>query len=111
MIELFYDLIFVYAISKMTGIIHHLHHGEIGIINFLQYLAVCFIVLQIWLYQTNYINHYGKHSIAENILLYINMFATVFMARNINTDYETKPLTVAMFIHHDRDDCTIVPVV
>ena len=100
MIELFYDLIFVYAISKMAGIIHHLHHGEIGIINFLQYLAVCFIVLQIWLYQTNYINHYGKHSIAENILLYINMFATVFMARNINTDWSVtfKPFNMASIV-------------
>ena len=28
-IELFYDLIFVYAISKISGIIHHPHHGVI----------------------------------------------------------------------------------
>ena len=100
MIELFYDLIFVYAISKMTGIIHHLHHGEIGIINFLQYLAVCFIVLQIWLYQTNYINRYGKHSTIENTLLYINMFATVFMTRNINTDWSVtyKSFNIASII-------------
>lgn len=25
--ELFYDLVFVYAISKTTALIHHLHHG------------------------------------------------------------------------------------
>lgn len=25
--ELFYDLVFVYAISKTTSLIHHLHNG------------------------------------------------------------------------------------
>ncbi|SER14584.1 low temperature requirement A protein (LtrA) [Streptococcus gallolyticus] len=25
--ELFYDLVFVYAISQITTLIHHVHHG------------------------------------------------------------------------------------
>ena len=28
--ELFYDLVFVYAISKTTELIHHLHGGVVG---------------------------------------------------------------------------------
>ena len=28
--ELFYDLVFVYAISKTTALIHHLHHGVLS---------------------------------------------------------------------------------
>ena len=27
--ELFYDLVYVYAISQITGLIHHLHHGVV----------------------------------------------------------------------------------
>ena len=29
--ELFYDLVFVYAISKTTALIHHLHHGVLSL--------------------------------------------------------------------------------
>ena len=29
--ELFYDLVFVYAISKTTALIHHLHHGFLSL--------------------------------------------------------------------------------
>lgn len=30
MIELFYDLVFVYMISQVTGLIHHLQNGVIS---------------------------------------------------------------------------------
>lgn len=30
LIELFYDLVFVYMISQTTSLIHHLHHGVIS---------------------------------------------------------------------------------
>ena len=100
MLELFYDLIFVYAVAKMTAMIHHPHHGHVNLINILQYIAVCFIVLHIWLYQTNYINRYGNHSVLENILLTINMAATVYMANSINTTWEDtySSFNIAMII-------------
>ncbi len=34
LIELFYDLVFVYMISQATGLIHHLHNGVIGLSTF-----------------------------------------------------------------------------
>lgn len=87
MIELFYDLIFVYAIAKMTAIIHHPHNGHIRLINYLQFITVTIIVLQLWLYQTTYINRYGRSTLIENVLLMANMCATIYMANSINTDW------------------------
>ena len=31
LVELFYDLVFVYMVSRATEMIHHLHHGIVGL--------------------------------------------------------------------------------
>ena len=40
MFELFYDLVFVYAISKITAMVHHLVNGGIPLVTLLQFLFV-----------------------------------------------------------------------
>ena len=50
MFELFYDLVFVYAISRITAMIHHPVNGSIPLVTFLQFLLVVIVVMQIWLY-------------------------------------------------------------
>ena len=56
LIELFYDLIYVYAISKLTMLIEEPEAGIIPPARFFRYLVVCFVILQAWLYLTNYVN-------------------------------------------------------
>lgn len=41
LIELFYDLVFVYMVSQATGLIHHLHHGVINLTT----LGIFFLVI------------------------------------------------------------------
>ena len=60
LIELFYDLIFVYAISKLTAIISEPVGGMIPLQNLFIYIITSFVILQAWLYFTNYVNRYGK---------------------------------------------------
>ena len=52
LIELFYDLIFVYAISKLTALISEPIGGIIPPYNFFAYLITSFVILQAWLYFT-----------------------------------------------------------
>lgn len=47
--ELFYDLVFVYAISKTTAIIHHLHHGLLSLEAILSFLLVLIILVNSWM--------------------------------------------------------------
>ena len=56
LIELFYDLIYVYAISRLTMLIEEPEGGIIPLSEFFRYLVACFVILQAWLYMTNYIN-------------------------------------------------------
>ena len=78
LIELFYDLIYVYAISKMTMIIEEPADGAISLSGFFSYLVISFVILQAWLYLTNYVNRYGRWKWHEYALTSVNMTATVY---------------------------------
>ncbi|KRL26133.1 bacterial low temperature requirement protein A [Limosilactobacillus frumenti DSM 13145] len=87
MLELFYDLIFVYAISKITAMIHHPVAGGLPMVPYLEFIIVIIIVMQIWLYQALYINRFGRSRTIDTIGLLISMFAMTYLANNINTDW------------------------
>lgn len=87
MFELFYDLAFVYAISRITAMIHHPVNESIPLVTFLQFLLVVIVVMQIWLYQVIYFNRYSKNKIGDLSGLVLNMFVAVYLANNINTEW------------------------
>lgn len=93
LIELFYDLIYVYAISKLTLLIEEPEGGIIPLSGFLRYIVVCFVILQAWLYLTNYVNRYGRWKWYEYALTAVNMTATVYMANTISTEWNQMSLT------------------
>ena len=86
--ELFYDLIFVYAISRMTHMIHHLHKGIISWTDYGLFALVCIIIMQAWMYQTTYINKYGQGRLTDLLGLGINMLGAIYVAVSINTTWE-----------------------
>ena len=93
LIELFYGLIYVYAISKLTMLIEEPENGVIPFAGFFRYLVVCFVILQAWLYLTNYVNRYGRWKWYEYGLTAVNMTAAVYMANTINTDWDEMATT------------------
>lgn len=81
LIELFYDLVYVYAISKMTSIFQ----GEgLSAHAFARYLVASLVVLQAWMYMTNYVNRFGRERWGENVAIVVNMCAAVFMSNTIS---------------------------
>ena len=83
LIELFYDLIFVYAISKLTALISEPVNGVIAPYGFFTYIITSFVILQAWLYFTNYVNRYGEWEWYDYILVCVNMIAVIYMANTI----------------------------
>lgn len=78
-IELFSDLIYVYAISRLTlSVERPLDETILGLL-FHQVLG-CLIIIQAWLYLTNYINRYGQWRWHEYALTTVNMAAAVYAA-------------------------------
>ena len=87
MFELFFDLVFVYAISRITAMIHHPVNGGILLATFLEFSLVVVVVMEIWLYQVVYFNRYSKNNFLDIAGLVLNMFTAVYLANNINTEW------------------------
>ncbi len=100
LIELFYDLIYVYAISRLTALIGLSSDGGFPVKDLLRYLVLFFVILQAWLYLTNYVNRYGKWKWYEYGLTVINMVAAVYLSNTISTAWEDNyvPFNLAMLI-------------
>ncbi|MGT2907322.1 low temperature requirement protein A [Streptococcus dentiloxodontae] len=71
--ELFYDLVFVYAISKTTGLIHHLHGGVLAPLAFLTFLTCLIVLVNTWMLQTMFTNRYGKNSLFNMLTMFADM--------------------------------------
>lgn len=93
LIELFYDLIFVYAISKLTAIISEPVGGMIPLQNLFIYIITSFVILQAWLYFTNYVNRYGKWEWHDYLLVCVNMIAVIYMANTISPNWASMSFT------------------
>ena len=84
LVELFYDLVFVYAISRVTGIFDG---GRLTPLGFGQYFIASLVVLQAWMYMTNYINRFGRERVYENAAIVVNMCAAVVMSNTVGLSW------------------------
>lgn len=84
LIELFYDLIYVYAISRMTLLLEEPEGGVLSLLQFASYIGVSCTIIQAWLYMTNYVNRYGTWRWWEYALTGVNMIAVIYMVSTIS---------------------------
>ena len=98
--ELFYDLTFVYAISKISELAHHPHNGIIEPWVLISFTLFSLAVLQEWLYLTNYLNWFGTFDIKEIVIMCINMGAAIYLSNSISLDWEQNfyPFSISMLI-------------
>jgi len=100
LVELFSDLIYVYAISRMTMLIEEPAAGIIQPRDFGRYLVLSLVVLQGWLYMTNYINRYGSWRWWEYVISGVNMVAAVYVSNTISSSWEQMyvPFNASMLV-------------
>ena len=86
--ELFYDLVLVFAISKTTALIHHLHNGILTWNSFLDFFIAILVLIDSWMIQTDYTNRYGKNSLFNMVIMFIKMGLLLFIANMIGPDWQ-----------------------
>ena len=86
--ELFYDLVFVFAISKVTTLIDHLHSGILTWNSFLDFFIAVLVLTDSWMIQTVYTNRYGKNSLFNMLIMFIKMGLLLFIANMIGPDWQ-----------------------
>ena len=86
--ELFYDLVFVFAISKATTLIEHLHNGILTWNSLLDFFMSVLLLINAWMIQTVYTNRYGKNSLFNMLIMFINMGLLLFISNLIKDDWQ-----------------------
>ena len=86
--ELFYDLVFVFAISKATTLIHHLHNGVLTWDSFLNFFMAVLVLTDSWMIQTLYTNRHGKNSLFNMVIMFTNMGLLLFISSMIGPDWQ-----------------------
>ena len=86
--ELFYDLVFVFAISKVTTLIDHLHSGILTWNSFLDFFIATLVLINSWMIQTDYTNRYGKNSLFNIVIMFIKMGLLLFIANMMGPDWQ-----------------------
>lgn len=86
--ELFYDLVFVFAISKVTTLIDHLHNGILTWNSFLDFFIAVLVLTDSWMIQTLYTNRYGKNSLFNMVIMFIKMGLLLFIADMMGPDWQ-----------------------
>ena len=86
--ELFYDLVLVFAISKTTALIHHLHDGILTWDSLFDFFMSLLVLINSWMIQTVYTNRYGKNSLFNMVIMFINMGLLLFISNMIDHDWQ-----------------------
>lgn len=88
MIELFYDLVFVYMISQVTGLIHHLQNGVISPSALSIFTLVVIVSINSWMVQTVFNNRYGKSQWSNVILSFVDMAIVLYMSNAFSDTFD-----------------------
>lgn len=95
--ELFYDLVFVFAVSRSTELIHDLQGGTFEPFVFFTFVITFIILINTWMYQTVFTNRYGTNGILDHVMLFVQMGLMLILANSMGTDWESSfvPFTVS----------------
>ena len=88
LIELFYDLVFVYMISRATSLIHHLHNGVLSPVTLAIFALVVIVFINSWMVQMVFTNRYGKSSWTNITFSFIDMAIVLYMSKPFTATFD-----------------------
>ncbi|MGX7243495.1 low temperature requirement protein A [Enterococcus quebecensis] len=93
--ELFYDLIFAYAISRITSILFVGANEMLSFKSIGEFLMLTLVFWTIWTYQTVFANRFSIKNKISALFLFFDMFWVIVLAQSINIDFEKTHFTFA----------------
>ena len=87
-LELLFDLIFVYAVSKATHILAHLHDGHIVASQYAIFLLVMVPIWWVWTGNTLFATRFDTEDTGQRLLTLLTMLLVVFWTAFINSDFD-----------------------
>lgn len=87
-LELFYDLLFVAAVSKATHVLLHVEHSSISIEHLAKFILIFVPIWWAWVGQTVYNNRYGEDHVNNRIFMILQLFFVLIMTASLNVDFD-----------------------
>jgi len=88
-LELLFDLIFVFAVSKATHILAHAHGGHIEIGQYVIFILVMIPIWWTWTGHTLFATRFDTEDNTQRVLTLLTMLAVVFWTSFINADFDS----------------------
>lgn len=88
LVELFYDLVFVYAISQITALIHHLHDGVVSVSSFFAFGITLILYINTWMIETVFVNRFGLRSFRNIGFLFLQMLFLLIASQTVMSNWE-----------------------
>lgn len=88
LVELFYDLVFVYMVSRATGLIHHVHNGIVSLPTLGIFALVMIVFINSWMVQMVFTNRYGRLSGNNVIFSFIDMAIVLYMSNAFTATFD-----------------------
>lgn len=86
--ELFYDLIFVYALQKIAHVLLHTEkNGILSLNTFVVYILMSLFLWLLWTHQTVFTNRFGELSPKDVAFTIVNIFLLVFLSNSFYPDF------------------------
>jgi low temperature requirement protein LtrA len=92
-LELFYDLLFVAAVSKASHVLLHVEHETISIAYLLKFVLIIVPVWWAWVGQSLFVNRFGQDSLTHRIFLILQLFFSLIMTASLSVDFDQYYLT------------------
>lgn len=87
-LELFYDLLFVAAVSKATHVLLHVEQGSISIDHLEKFILIFVPIWWSWVGQTVYNNRFGRDSTTHRIFMILQLFFVLIMTASLDADFD-----------------------
>lgn len=87
-LELFYDLLFVAAVSKASHVLLHVHHGTIPLEYLSKFVLIFVPIWWAWVGQSVFVNRFGRDSTSHRVFLILQLFFVLIMTASLSVDFD-----------------------
>lgn len=87
-LELFYDLLFVAAVSKASHVLVHVESGVVPIDYLFKFVLIFVPIWWAWVGQSLFVNRYGQDILSHRMFLILQLFFVLIMTASLSVDFD-----------------------
>ncbi len=88
MIEMFFDLVFIFCLNQLIPVITEAPAGTVDLATFYTFIFTTVLLLQIWFDVTLFMNGFGTAGPLDVVFLIVNVFLLIIMAQAASAAWE-----------------------